>query len=96
MNEQEALAYLVDSWVYAMSDPEPESATEVLELLNRPLCIAKGKWQHFMYWTMAKLPDGPLEWHMGYCQDCLRAVLMLDDDTANTTRWWTFYDQESA
>lgn len=94
VNEQEAIAYLGDGWGGALNEPQPETATEARALLARPYCAPKENWQHFMYSVKFQLHDGPLEWDVGYCHDCLRALLMLDDDTTNTTRWWPFYDHE--
>lgn len=94
-DEQAAIDYLCDGWGCALNEPEPESADQVRALVARPLCPPKEKWQHFMYSVEARLPDGPLEWYVGYCHDCLRALLVLDDDTTNSTSWWPFYDQET-
>lgn len=95
VNEQEAITYLCDGWGYALNQPAPETAAEARALLNRPYCAPKEQWRHFMYTVKFILQDGPLEWYVGYCSGCLRALLMLDDDTNNTVRWWQFYDQET-
>lgn len=93
VNEQEAITYLCDGWGYALDEPEPETATEALAILNRPLCAPQG---HRMLTTKLSLPDdGSLDWNVGYCSDCLRAVLLLTDDTNDSTQWWVFYDQEA-
>lgn len=94
-DEQAAIDYLCDDWGYALDEPEPETATQAVALLERPLCATKDRWQHFMYVTKRKLQDGPVEWCVGYCNRCLRAVLMMDDDFAKEPRWWSFYDQEA-
>ncbi|WP_170931792.1 hypothetical protein [Brachybacterium massiliense] len=39
--------------------------------------------------------DGPVEWSVGYCNDCLWAVLTLDDEKQPGPSWWLFYDQET-
>lgn len=95
-DEQAAIDYLCDGWGYAPNEPKPETAAQMLALLDRPLCATEERWQHFMYVVKGRLPDGPLEWYVGYCYDCLRAMLMLDDGTEKDPRWWPFYDQETA
>ncbi|MEE1616989.1 hypothetical protein [Brachybacterium sp. J153] len=93
VNEQEAIAYLCDGWGYALDEPEPETATDAQAILSRPLCAPQG---HRMLTTKLSLPDdGPLAWNVGYCPDCLRAVLLLSDDTDDSARCWVFYDQEA-
>lgn len=95
VNEQEAIDYLCDGWGYAVNGSRPETADQARALLSRPRCGTKETWQHFMYSLKLLHREGPLEWHVGYCQDCLWAVLVMDDEFAKEPLWWPFYDQES-
>ena len=79
-----------------MYDPEPETADQALARLDLPRCATKAnEWQHLMYVNKLLVQDGPVEWSVGYCNDCLRSVLMLDDETQPGPSWWLFRGQET-
>lgn len=48
-----------------------------------------------MYVNKLLVQDGPVEWSVGYCNDCLRSVLMLDYETQPGPSWWLFRGQET-
>ncbi|MGP9582503.1 hypothetical protein [Brachybacterium sp. AOP35-5H-19] len=96
VDESAAMTYLLDAWRGSMNAPEPDTPDGVRAILNQRSCPPKKEWQHFMYIVKRRFQDGPREWYVGYCNDCLEALLMLDDDRTNEIRTWTFYDQEMA
>ena len=44
----------------------------------------------------ARLPEGEVTWYAGYCENCMRAMLLRINDETFSVTWWPFYDQESA
>ncbi|SLN05208.1 hypothetical protein FM103_19375 [Corynebacterium xerosis] len=96
VHEDEAIDYLMDEWGLAFDEPAPENAGQANELLELEDCITAGRGAHMLSAYQRSVPEGTGTWFVGYCSDCLRAILMWIDDADLSSRWWPFYDQESA
>jgi len=94
--EEMTLAYLTEQWRDAWVSPLPRDADEALALLSRPSCGEGGRAAHLMTAYAARLPEGEVTWYAGFCEHCMRAMLLRINDETFAVTWWPFYDQESA
>ena len=90
------MAYLTEQWRDAWVSPLPRDADEARELLSRRTCGEGGRTGHLMTSLAARLPEGEVTWYAGYCENCMRAMLLRVNDETFSVTWWPFYDQESA
>lgn len=96
VREEETLAYLTEQWRAAWVSPLPRDADEARELLSRPSCGGVGRAAHLMTAYAAWLPEGEVTWYAGFCERCMRAMLLRINNETFSVTWWPFYDQESA
>ena len=94
--EDETMSYLTEQWSTAWVEPLPQDADEARGILDRPDCLTAGSGAHLMTAYGAQLPEGTLTWYTGFCAHCMRAMLLRIDDATASTKWWPFYDQETA
>ena len=96
VREEETLAYLSQQWSDAWVSSLPRNADEALELLSRPSCYDGSQSAHLMTAYGARLPEWEVTWYAGFCERCMRAMLLRINDETFSVSWWPFYDQESA
>lgn len=95
VNEDDAIDYLMSDWGLAFDGPVPENASQANKLLELEDCITAGRGAHMLSAYQQSVPEGTSTWFVGYCSDCLRAILMWIDDADLSRRWWPFYDHEA-
>lgn len=67
----------------------PDSAREMLEMLERPDCLETGM-GHRLRHARAQYGD---TWAVGWCNDCTRALLWRFDEDSFST--WPFYNHDA-
>lgn len=96
VREGETMAYLTEQWRNAWVSALPRDADEARELLSLPSCGEGRLAAHLMTAYAARLPEGEVTWYAGFCERCMRAMLLRINDERFSVTWWPFYDQESA
>lgn len=74
----------------------PDTGAEAREILGRHDCLSDALGTHRLTTEQAVWRANDVTWAVGWCSDCVRALLWRFDEGEAPVTTWPFYDHESS